>query len=371
MIRRLFIDNYKCLVNFELELSEVTLLLGRNGVGKSAVLDVLFALRGLLTGHLKISDRDAFPTSTLTRWQTREIQAVEIETLIASQPIKYRIEIEHDRDKERSRIVLEKLESATGPLFEFAAGEVQLYRDNHSPGPTFGSDWSESALARVAERNDNRTLSEFLKFIRKMVVCGPIPPLFRAEARTEDPILMRDASNFAAWYRHFTLERQDLSVELTQELKNVLEGFRGLRLEQVGTDTRALKVMFAQDKDRYELSLDEVSDGQRALIVLYSFIHLTAGHGHALFLDEPDNFVALQEIQPWLRSLFDACGDMIPQALICSHHPGQIDYLGVDCGVMLTREPTGVTSVRRVKDQDLTVEGGLKLSEVIARGWEK
>ena len=49
MIERLYVDNYKCLVNFELELEELTLLLGVNGTGKSSVLDVIVAVRKLLT----------------------------------------------------------------------------------------------------------------------------------------------------------------------------------------------------------------------------------------------------------------------------------------------------------------------------------
>ena len=31
MIKRIYIDNYKCFVNFELRLQELTLLVGRNG----------------------------------------------------------------------------------------------------------------------------------------------------------------------------------------------------------------------------------------------------------------------------------------------------------------------------------------------------
>ena len=39
MIKRLYIDNFKSLVNFELQLQDLTLLLGPNGVGKTSVLD--------------------------------------------------------------------------------------------------------------------------------------------------------------------------------------------------------------------------------------------------------------------------------------------------------------------------------------------
>ena len=44
MVKRVYIDNFKGLVNFELHLEELTLLLGPIGVGKSSVLEVMFAL---------------------------------------------------------------------------------------------------------------------------------------------------------------------------------------------------------------------------------------------------------------------------------------------------------------------------------------
>ncbi len=369
MIKRLYVDNYKCLVNFELRLEELTLLLGPNGVGKTSVLDVMFGLRKLLSGEAKITDKVVFPTTTLTRWQKREKQVFEIDVVLDGKEFQYRLEVEHDRTNRRARITLERLEQAGKPLFRFEMGEVHLYRDNYSDGPVFGADWAESALARVPPRNDNTKLTKFLDYIRKVVVCGLYPASFETESSTEDVVLERDARNFAAWYRHLLLERQELVPKFTQALQKVIDGFRGIRMEKVGLDTRALMVMFDQFGERYELRLDEVSDGQRALIALYSLIRLAAGQGYTLLLDEPDNYIALTEIQPWLIELADACGGEVPQAVLCSHHPELIDYLGCDRGVVLMRESSGATTAR--PSDEMAVEGGLKLSEVIARGWEQ
>jgi len=395
MIKRLYVDNYKCLVNFELQLEELTLLLGPNGVGKTAVLDVIFALRELLAGTRKVTDKNVFPSATLTRWQSRAVQVFEVDVELDEDPFRYRLEIEHEgtgdlgttttttpppdvehrfdvapgRSGRRARIALELLESCGRPLFRFKGGEVHLYRDNYSEGPVFGADWSESALARVPPRHDNTRLTRFLEHMRKVIVCGLYPARFASESSTEDAVMERDARNFAAWYRHIVLERQELVPEFTNALQEVIDGFRVIRMEKVGLDARALMVVFDQSGQRYELRLDEISDGQRALIALYSLILLAAGQGYTLFLDEPDNYLALTEIQPWLIHLADACGEEVPQAVLCSHHPELIDYLGGDCGLVLKRESSGVTTVRRASE--MAVEGGLKLSEVIARGWEQ
>jgi len=367
MIKRLYVDNYKCLVNFELPLQELTLLVGPNGVGKTSVLDVMYALRQLLAGLAKITGADGvFPTQTLTNWQNRDLQVFELDVDIEGDPLRYRLEVAHDRSIRQARVHLEQLTAKGRPLFQCEDGEVRLYRDDHSEGTRFSVDGSETAIARIAPRHDNVRLTRFLDFVRKVMVCGLCPASFRPESATEDAMLQRDARNFTAWFRHLLLERQDMVPEFTTALREVIDGFRGIRLEKVGLDTRALMLIFEQDGERYELRLDEISDGQRALIALYSLVHLAAGQGYTLFLDEPDNYVALAEIQPWLMELADACGDTVPQAVLCSHHPELIDYLGSDCGLELAREASGVTTVRRLSETPN--ESGLKLSELVARG---
>lgn len=369
MLERLYVDNYKCLVNFELPLQELTLLLGPNGTGKTSVLDVMHALAQLLDGKARLTDADVFPGSTLTRWQQRDIQIFEIEVQLKIDSFVYRLEVEHERSTRRARVHLEKLTGGGGPLFECTQGEVRLYRDDHSEGPRYPADWSESALARVAPRNDNRRLTSFMDFMNGVIVCGIDPPGIRTESRRESRLLGRGARNFADWYRHVLQERPDLVPGFTTRLREVIDGLNTVRLEKVGRDTRALMVMFNEGAERYELRIDELSDGQRALIALYALIHLGEGLRYTLFLDEPDNYVALPEIQPWLMELADACGEAVSQAVVCSHHPELIDYLGDDNGLVLQRETSGVVTAGKPMVGEF--DGGMKLSELIARGWAR
>ncbi len=368
MLKQLYIDNYRCLVNFRLELQELTLLVGPNGSGKSSVLDVLSALRQLLSGTSKIAEPGAFPTRSLTRWQSRNLQVFEVTVSLEGEAdATYRLEVEHERESRRAKISLESLTVENKPLFEFRRGEVQLYRDDYSIGAQYSADWSESAMARVAPRPINQRLTRFLDFMRGVSVCALDPKRFQAESVSEEPLLQTDGGNFASWYRHQIQERQDLVIESVETLRKVLEDFQSIRMERVGSEARAFFVVFEGRHGRYELRLDELSDGQRALIALYTLVSL-AGDQDVLFLDEPDNFLALAEIQPWLMVLSDTCGSRPRQAIICSHHPELIDYLGGESGVLLKRESSGSIITRRLSEA--TGDAGLKLSEIIARGWE-
>lgn len=372
MFKRIYIDNYKCLVNFDLRFQDLTLLLGQNGAGKTSVLDVVYALRRLLEGSARVTDRDVFPPSSLTRWQEWDVQRLRLEAELEEDVFEYRLEVEHDRRERRARIVLERLSNGKGRLFNFAAGDVQLYRDDHSEGPTFKADWRESALARVAPVDDNVALTRFVEFVRGVLVCRLNPPALASEAAGEEPILARDAQNFVDWYRHLLQERPHQYQEYVDVLGRSLSGLRSLALEKAGVDTRVLSAVFGEAGEGHGYRFHELSDGQRALIVLYAITLLT-DEGTALFIDEPVNYVGLREIQPWLMALADSCGNRVAQAVLCSHHPEVIDYLGGDRGVLLWRDGDGPTRTEYLAERpgDSERDAALRLSQLMARGWER
>lgn len=367
MLKRIYADNYKCLVNFELRLAELVVLVGPNGAGKSAVCDLLFALRQLLSGKAVVTAPEVFPTRTLTRWDKRERQVIEVEVGLDGESLTYRLEIEHEREAKRAKIALERLRAQDATLFEFEEGEVRLYDDRGKHGATFPADWTESFLARVVPRRENKRLTRFLDEIRKVVVCGIYPGSMVAESSGEATQLARDASDFSSWYRHVLQERPDLLQGFTEALGKSIDGLKALRLEKVSEETRALMAVFGAGDSTYELRLEEISDGERALTVLYALLHLTRGQGYTLLLDEPDNYLALPEIQPWLVEISDSSGGPLGQAILCSHHPEVIDYLGPEHGILLERKEGGPTVARPLAE--VKPESGLKLSELVARGW--
>jgi recombinational DNA repair ATPase RecF len=96
MLKRIYADNYKSLVNFEFQPAAVNLLVGRNGSGKTSLFEVLGGLQDLLVWDRGASA--AFPTETLTRTRSESRQRFELDV---QQPqegtFRYVADIEHDR----------------------------------------------------------------------------------------------------------------------------------------------------------------------------------------------------------------------------------------------------------------------------------
>jgi hypothetical protein len=286
----------------------------------------------------------------------------------------YLLEIEQDPHQPRCRILREEVSGSksgqSGPLFRFQRGEIHLFRDDHSEGPVFASDWDSSGLSLVAERPENSRLTWLKQWLRNLyVVClDPRTMTARTEAEVDHP--QADLSDYASWLRRALLERPIEISHLFGSLGRVFESFKGLELAQHGETVRTLKVRTAalgNGSKELRFGFEELSDGQRALIGLYSLLHLTQDQVSTLFLDEPDNFVALAEIQPLISELCDRAEESALQVVFASHHPELIDHPAIESRLLLRREGGGPTRIGKLEE---CVTQGLSASETIARGWE-
>ena len=361
MLKRIHIDNYKCLTNFDLRFGELTLLLGANGCGKSAVFEVVGKLRDFVRGDARVGE--LFSAADITNWSKKLEQHFELEIDISGGLCLYRLVIEHNPERRLARVQREELLFDDKPLFAFVNGEVQLYRDDHSEGPKYSFDWTQSGLAPVADRHDNEKLCDFRDQVRRFVALFLETKRMRSGSDSDTYKLSNSGENFASWYQGRLQEHPRRIFEAMDHLRDVLPGFVDLRLVQKGSDYRELQAEFsANDGGTGNIyRFDQLSDGQRALIVIHLLLFADDAN-RTLFLDEPDNYITLPELQPWLAELEDGCGDTLPQTILISHHPEAIDFLN-DKAVWLGREPESHTRILDVKNDTM-----LKISELYAQG---
>jgi predicted ATPase len=193
----------------------------------------------------------------------------------------------------------------------------------------------------------------------------------RSDAEKEVLYPTPDLSNFAEWYRHLRQDSSAATDELRSSLQEVIDGFEGLDLKGPPSGTRLLQVAVrtggAGKGKSQQYGFDELSDGQRALVGLYTLLHCALTDHSTLCIDEPDNFVALREIQPWLSDILDRAQGNGSQVLLISHHPELLNQLATRNGVIIERTDAGPTRVRPFAPPD---DWTLTPAEIIARGWE-
>jgi hypothetical protein len=247
---------------------------------------------------------------------------------------------------------------------------VHLYNDEHADKVQYEFDWHRSALATIQDRRrDNTKLTWFKKWLGGLLhVCiNPWGMSSRSEGESREP--ERNLSDFADWYRHLLLDEGSSVHKALVELKEVLQGFVSLDAKEAGLNVRYLQTTFtsAANGKPMQYHFSELSEGQRALIVLYLLNHCVVKSESTLLIDEPDNFIALDEIQPWLMHLLERVDDENSQVLLVSHHPELLDQLAAQGGIVFDR-PEGLHT--RVRPFEPAEDTGLAPSELIARGWE-
>lgn len=368
MLTRVYVDNFRSFQNFEWRPGSVALLIGRNGTGKTALFEVLHAVRGLVCEELPLSA--TLPPTTCTRWDLRSRQRIELDVEGLDGRFTYRLTVEQDQDRGTTRTVEETLHHGDTPLFAFQDGQIQLYKDTGQPGPSFAGKGHRSGLGTVVPGPSNRRLTWFKRWLDGLVIVRLNPARIDGRSEHEDRSLEPDGANFASWYRTLWQERpQDVNQALTA-LSGILEGFTGLSIRIDERRIGWLRATFTDPSDvnrrRKDVALDfdELSDGQRVLIILYVVLHTQLEAARCVLLDEPDNYTSLDEIQPFLMEALCRVQDRPgAQLFIISHSPQYLDQLAPSDGFILSREHGGPSRIRRFESGE-----ALAPSEIVARG---
>jgi predicted ATPase len=373
MITRLYVDNFRSLVNFEIRFEETNLLLGPNGSGKSSVFYILRRLRGFIAKEVSLDE--TFSSDDLTRWQTNPCQKFELElkteeygTFLYVLVVEYAEKL--DGVFTKSKVKEEKLTLGEQILFCSEDGDAHFYNDTGDLDFTVRFGWNRSGLSIIQERKDSKKLALFKQCVEDIVIVHPTPFMMNSESQREVKYLSFNMGNFASWYRYLAQENLEAVQELLAEIPRSIPGLKSLNSVSAGEKARILKVTFqANDKAPKGVeSFASLSDGQKMLIAIYALIIGNKGKHASLFIDEPDNYISSDEIQPWLRLFIDDCGEgeSLAQVVLISHHPEVIDYAALGVPIWFEREPESPTRIRSIQTED-DEEKPLPLSQIIAR----
>jgi predicted ATPase len=431
MLKRLYVDNFRCLVDFELNFDSINLFLGDNGAGKSTVFDVLSKLQLIITTNIDLSS--IFKLSDYTRWKNLDLDHGDLEyeekqNLSKENSQKFELKIEgnggiykyelkvffqymerqvtkpysfqpvvlDDMDFESSIIefnheefyetyeifvVSECLWFNEEIILNIYEQKVEIFLDNGTLNDSSRYNYSQSIIPLLKPDNNNKKIIWFRDRIKRLAILKITPNLITSESSQKNSFLTKKIENFVSWYRYIFVDNQNKIAQLTESLQEILDGFVSFKLESISEKAVILKLIFKTEESdqNIEYTFGELSDGQKVLVVLYSLFYGLESQDYTLCIDEPENFLALPEIQPWLFQLYDLCSQGKLQALLISHHPELIDYLlASPVGYWFKRESNSSVQVIPIDNNFLQPvinniqqenQSGLKMSELIIRGW--
>lgn len=334
-------------------------MLGANGSGKSSLLDAIRYVKKFVQG-----DENPFTQSTRTRWQNKSLQSVEIEALLDRQKYEYRVEVRFGSPS----VNLEILKVSGAPVFELANGEIRFFSNGNDKATAIPVEMTRSALHLSQLSNSHvRRFVEWLDSVHCFRM-DTYPDAMDEKAESEERQPDYELENLASWYSYLVQTYPSENVAFIEALKEALDGFQALRFSSEEDGVKKLRADFSgPTKGRVSYSVSELSEGQRSLLGLYMILHFVIAKGRTVFIDEPDNFISLREIQPWLKAAEDAVEDDQGQLILISHHPEILNQWASKHGLRFFREDNGHVRTQKFKSDP---RGDLQPSELIARGWE-
>ncbi len=382
MITRFYVDNYKCLVNFEYKPQPMELIIGANGSGKSTVFEALDKVRRFMDE--KVNVEEIFSLQTRTKWvkESSSSQTFELDFNHGEEHFRYRLQIA--REYEDFYVEHEVLTRNGHPYFESFWKGVEGLDDKdislkfHQKYPK-QLRWMRYHLAglEVPLNNPTQSILSVLPLhaqLENLLFLRLNPPLIGSQFGKVESRLNLNGSNFASYYLYVLQQKQGAMFEVISHLRDVLPGFDSFAVdEDFERGKRRLMVNFknldgAKTKGAAPLkfSFDDLSDGQRALIVLYTLLFCALDAEATLVIDEPENYIALRELQPLIMLMEERIEEVGGQILLISHNQEFINML-TDRGkcVRFYRENNGHTRIAAFNP-----DSPLESAEIVARGWE-
>ena len=192
-----------------------------------------------------------------------------------------------------------------------------------------------------------------------------MPSLISGESKEETLKPDSRGTDFAAWFSGILAHAPSAYSKIDLYLKQVLPDLRDIKNPVIGTDARSLEVQFSNEVGTIKIPFEDLSDGEKCFMICALVLAANDAYGPLLcFWDEPDNFLALSEVEHFvlaLRTAFESGG----QFIATSHNPEAIRTFSDENTLLLYRkshlEPTMVRPL-----SSLPYKGNLV--DVIARG---
>lgn len=361
MIRKFYINNFRCLENFVLPISghSSVLLIGKNGAGKTTVGYALELLQKIAQGANRV--KDLVTRGDFTRGRKDVPLRLEIEIELGAKVYEYVIAFELPEDFKELRVLEEKFTVDGKPVYTRELAQVSLARTGQDKEAKFFIDWHLVALPIIQERSTSDPLFIFKQWLAGMLILRPVPNHIGGESEPEKETLQPkpDLTDFGAWFSGLLAYAPAAYTKIDHYLKQVMPDLKDIKNPVLGPNYRSLEIHFSNELGSMTIPFGKLSDGEKCFMICALVLAASeTTEGVFCFWDEPDNYLALDEVGHFVLALRSAFQNGGGQFITTSHHPEAIRRFSKENILLLHRkshlEPTRVSRL-----SDLQISGDL------------
>lgn len=342
-----------------------SLLIGKNGSGKSTIRVVLEVLQHIGRGANRLRDFDKnkdhlglVDPKDFNRGRSDIPIRFEVEVLLDGKLYKYILALDLPENFRELRVFEEQLLIAGKPIYSRKEAQVTLYTSPRNSEAKFLVDWHLIALPIIQEQSETDPLRIFKTWLSRMIILAPIPSLMTGDSTGETLEPKRDGSNFGEWFSGLLSRYPAAYTEADRYLREVMPDIQDFLNELIGKDSKSMIVRFEAKTASLSVNFEDLSDGEKCFFLCAVVLAANKYYGPLFcFWDEPDNYLSLSEVGHFITSLrrsFKNSG----QIVATSHNEEAIRKFSNENTFILDRkshlEPTLVRLL-----SDMTIDGDL------------
>ncbi len=364
MIERLYIHNFKCLENFELTLKNMpsSLMIGKNGTGKSTIGAALEIFQGLGRGVNRV--RDIINPRDFAHGRKDIPMRFEIEVLLDDQIYKYILVLELPENFHELRVRDEELLVSGKSVYSRTAAQVTIHADAQDREAQFSFDWHLIALPIIQGKSIAGPIRQFKTWLAQMIILAPIPALMNgiSEDLALEPV--KDGSNFAGWLSGLLSRYPAAYMQVDRYLRGVMPDIQDFENKEIGKSATNWAVRFEANGATLSIDFKDLSDGEKCFFVCAVVLAATKSYGPVFcFWDEPDNYLSLSEVWHFLIALRKTFRGP-SQILVTSHNPEAIRAFSDENTFVLGRKSHLEPTLIRLLEE-------LHIKESIVDAWNR
>ena len=357
MIQRLYINNFKCLQNFELDLTNLhsIFLLGKNGSGKTTVFEAIEIFQKIGQGVTSL--RELLSSESFSFRNQKAPIHFEIEVKLNKQKFHYILMVEFPENFNAPKIKSEKLSVGSKTVFTRDGGQTSLNANAH-----FLLDWHHIGLPLVSVRTDDEPIAIFREWLKSIIFLSPFPKNFSTLSKIENSKLLRDGSKIIDFARWLLSSNPSLYVQMYNFLKSKMPDLELFKFEILGKDDRGLVFKFGLSNRTVSFDFEQLSDGEKVFFLCATILAAQANNSNLLCIwDEPDNFIGLVELKQLIiefRKSFESHTSQA-QLIVTSHNERVINSFSEHNTFVLSRNshltPTRITLLEKMSYDSATM----------------
>jgi predicted ATPase len=345
MLKRLYVHNFRCLENFEFcpGPTSSTLLIGRNGSGKSTIANAFEILQRIGRGINRVGQ--LVQEKDIAQGRKHLPIRIEIETELSGKPYQYILALELPENFKELRILEERLMVAGMPVYSRNLAQVTLPKTQSTTSEAqFYVDWHLVALPVIQVRSHTDPLHIFKNWLAQSIILSPIPALMKGNSADESLEPSRDGVNLGDWLSGLLGQYPAAYSTISEYLKRIIPDIAEFRNDPTSKDSKSLNIHFTQHNNNLIINFADLSDGEKCFFLCAVVIAANKAYGPLFcFWDEPDSYLSISEIAHFvmdLRKAFQNSG----QLLLSSHNAQAINTFSCENTWLLDRkshlEPT-------------------------------